>query len=344
MPTQNLFGSFVLKALRPNGTGVASARIRVFDADSNEVTATLFGGGQIVTDSSGFYTKVIGLSSRVPINQVPINQVYNIQVTAPGYSLWQAFTNASFTGPGEFTANLTQQPAQTNYTITEPPAGPLSSMVPILCEVESPNDFDWEIIAATVTHPDNKTSIIQAPVDKATGTARLDIRNRVQLGVRPLLVGGTALSLPDTDFSTSVEVTFRSINPEGETVINGSFTRLVAHTLPPGGQTDLSDYVSATDRSWIVPADPVLAFIGCYRDVMLWLPITGEGASYVLTATYYNAEESLLTTETADLTESDYVQRIRLNTDPAATCTKARLSVTADGAILTKPLTILYRD
>src|SRR5205823_328098 len=155
----------------------------------------------------------------------------------------------------------------------------------------------------------------------------------------------------DTDFSDIVEVSFRSLSPEGEVAVTytrpelgseddwqSSYFLPVAATLPPDGETDLSTYVAAIEREWIVPAQPVMAFRGYYRDVSIWLPQV-PATAYTLRAEYFNGPGASVAVETATLTQSDYVQRIRLNTDPVPSAIRCVMAIT-DGAIqITKPLT-----
>ncbi|WP_338876955.1 hypothetical protein WBJ53_14960 [Spirosoma sp. SC4-14] len=332
------YGTFTLNALRPNGTGVYDAQVRILNASLVDVTSVLFGVASGRTDSSGNVTKWL-----TSTDHLEFGQTYTIQVIAHGFELWETETSTAFNGNGQFTANLIPLPASTDYTITEPADGPLSSMEPIICLVTSPNDFDFEYINAIVEHPDGKVSISQGIVDKAELTATIDIRNRVTLGVRPLLVSAPAHTREDTEFSTKVDVTFSSISPEAETPIPGSFSRLVAHTESPEGETDLSSYASLSNQRWIVPAEPVIAFRGYYRDVMFWLTAPSL-SGYILAATFYDADGQVVNTTTTDLVESDYVQRYQIDTNPADTVVKAVLVILSGESPITKQLTVLYRD
>lgn len=349
---------FKLTALRPNGSGVEGATVRILDAAHLDVTSSFFGTGlpiTPVTDSQGLLTKLF----LVDTQQLPAGQVYTIQVIADGFSPWSFQTATTFIGAGDFTANLVRPDVLEGYTITEPTTVPASSMIPIITTVVSPNSFTWEYIRCMIEGANGKTSTIEAPVDKLTDRAIIDFRNRIALGTRPLLVPGTDLSREDTDFSTVVGVSFSSLSEEGETPITGdfdsedfdsgdfgtdpSFTQLVAATLPPDGQTDLSSYVTPTERSWIVPPGPVIAFRGYYRDVMVWLTVPSL-PGYVLHTSYIDGSGEEVSSVVQDLTESQYVQRIRLDTDPAAGISKAELFITSGDDLITKTLTVLYRD
>lgn len=332
------YGTFSLNAFRPNGTGVSNAQVRILNAAGADVTSTLFGVASGRTDASGNVTKWLTSTDRLPVGQT-----YTIQLIADGFQLWETTTSTGFNGDGTYTVNLIPLPPSTEYVINEPLDGPLSSMEPIALSVTTPNDFDFEYINAIVTHPNGKSSIAQSVVDKATSTANLDIRNRVTLGVRPLLVSAPEHTRPDTEFSTKIDVTFGSISPEAEVIIPGSFSRLVAHTEPPDGEEDLSSYASLTNQSWIVPAEPVYAFRGYYLDVMFWLTVPSL-AGYTLTAVYYDGAGQVVATSTVNLTESDYVQRYQIDTNPDESVVKAVLVINSGTSAITKNLTVLYRD
>lgn len=336
MPLINL--DFQLTVLRPNGTGVAGARIRVLTAAGTDVTAQLFGQAELITDSLGIWK---GRETGT-IGDALLYQEATVQVIAQYYDPWQ--TTAPFTviGISHLTANLTRTTIANNYTVTPPNSVYVSSMTPIVFQVESSSTYPWEYIRATVTI-DGVSSVIEAPVDKTTHLATLDIRNRINLNVRPFLVKEPAIARPDTDFSAVVTVSFSSLNDEGETSIGQEFTLSIAATLPPDGQTDLSIYVSRDHQPWIVPALPVIAFRGYYRDVMVWLPVPSL-PGYVLTTKYYDRANSLLSTTTDTLSESPYVQRIRLTMDLDGNVARSELSIKSGTTAITQPLTVLYRD
>lgn len=332
--------TFSLDALRQNGTGIANAQVRILNASGVDVTSVLFGVASGRTDATGNVTKWLTSTDRLPVGQT-----YTIQVIATGFQLWETTTSTGFNGDGSYLAYLIAEAASNDYTITAPGNGPFSSMAPIVCSVESPNTtLDWEIIAATVTGPDGSASIIQAPIDKVTNQAVIDFRNRVKLGVRPLLVPGDDLSREDTDFSTYVDVSFSSIRPEEQANLSGSFRRAVAQTLPPDGQDDLSVYTLLTNQQqWIVPSEPVLVFRGFYRDVMFWLQAASL-PGYTMQVQYYDYAGTLTQTTTDAIAESDYVQRYRINTNPDDTTQKMILTILSGASPVSKPLTVLFRD
>ncbi|GAB3882754.1 hypothetical protein [Spirosoma agri] len=333
-----LSNHFNLTVLRPNGSGVEGAQVRLLDAEGNDITASVWGTAELYTDSYGVFEAPI-INGSIPADSTP----FTFQVIAKGFAPWSFDTVGFAIYIGTFTASLELIASLSNYVITEPPAGPLSSMVPIVCSVRSPNDFDWEFIVATVTHPNGSSSKMRAPVDKATKQATFDVRNRVQLGLKPILVPLDQLSVPDTEFSTVIDVTFSSVTEEGETAITGTFKRLVAASLPPEGKYTLADYTSPVGRLWMVPASPPIVFRGYYRDIMVWLPVASQ-PGYQLNVTYYNAANQLINSFTSALTDSNYIQRIRIDTNPAANVAKVIFTITSGQDSIMQPLTVLYRD
>ncbi|MBD2704421.1 hypothetical protein IC229_27520 [Spirosoma sp. BT702] len=335
------FKAFNLTALRPNGDGLSGAQIRILNATSVDVTNVLFNSMGIdvapFTDTFGKVNKVF-----LSTFGLPSGQVYTIQVLARGYEPWSVTTDTTFIGAGAYTANLTRSTVTVGaYSVTNPGAGFMSAMTPLVCMAESPGDYEWEYIRATVGKSNGDISAIESPVHKTDLTTRIDIRNRLNLGVRPLLVD-TGLTRDDTDFSDKVEVSFTSLSEEGEAEIPLGFIVSVAQTLPPDGETDLNKYAAPALREWIVPAQPVIAFRGYYRDVSIWLAEDPD-ESFQLVTTYYNAAGGEVSTTTDDVNQSDYVQRIRVNTDPAATVEYAVLQIFDGEQAATKPLTIEYR-
>ena len=337
MPVLNT--QFQLTALRPNGTGVAGAQIRVLSSAGVDVTAQLFGTSQLITDSLGVWTgRETGSSGDLLYTNA------TIQVIAPYYETWSMSYPFAVIGIAHLTANLVRVSSSDDYTITAPSVSFVSSMAPILFTVQSASTFPWENIVARIEKLDGTVSIIEAPVDRVTHRATLDIRNRINLGARPFLVKEPDVSRPDMDFSDKVTVTISSLTEEGETAIDAEgFELYVAATLPRDGETDLAAYVSRDHQPWLVPSLPVYANRGHYRDVMIWLPVPSL-PGYVLTTTYYNGAGTVVSTTTDNLVESPYVQRIRINTDPVVNVVRSVLSIKSGTTVITQPLTVLYRD
>lgn len=343
----NILRLFRLTVLRPNGSPVVGATVRLLNSAGTDVTAGFFLNILPTSDSGGFIIRPFTTFTGLPAG------IYTIQVMATGFATWSHVTDALFIGAADLTVNLAYPTQLGDYRISEPKK-PASSMIAIVSPVLSPNAFEWEYIRCKVEAPDNTFSVLEAPVEKLTGMAEVDYHNRIQLGTRPFLVADGELSRPDTDFSTVAHITFSSLSPEGETPITYTRPELegeddiqteywipVAHTLPPDGQSDLSSYVTSTNREWMVPAQPVTVFRGYYRDVMVWLPVDLD---YLLTVNYYDGSGGLVNTTTDALTSSPYVQRIRVNTDVDEAITRAELSITAAQTAITKVLNVNYRD
>lgn len=331
--------SFKLTALRPNGTGVAGAQLRILTNAGTDVTAQLFGSAQLITDSFGVWAG----RETGEIGPALVYTDATVQVVANHYQTWETTYPFVVLGIAHLTANLVREESADTYTVTPPDADYMSSMVPIVCDVEAGSSFDYEYIQARVELQDGSSSVIEAPVDTVSHLATLDIRNRVNLGIRPFLVKEPAIARPDTDFSTVATVTLSSLTEEGEAAIEGGFNVSVAATLPPDGDDDLNAYVGTSNKFWLVPSTPVYAFRGWYRDVMVWLPIPSL-PGYVLTTKYYNGAGEVVSTTTDNLTESPNVQRIRLNTDPEVGVVRAELVIKSGSSITIQPLSVIYRD
>ncbi|QKZ15189.1 carboxypeptidase-like regulatory domain-containing protein [Spirosoma sp. KUDC1026] len=326
---------FTLTASTPTGQPVAGASVRIFTMGGQDFSDYFFRGATALTDAQGVFT--------ILVQNVFVPNPYVIKVTKPGYAPYSYQTPALYFGYGEFSATLERTSQGTaGYSLIGYGGGFKSPALPLLIGAESDAGADWELIRFSMTHLDGRTSVAEAQVDPATGTALVDLRSRVRLHARPNLVPDGETLLPDPDFSDFVTVSATSLTDQGELPINVGLAYWVASIIPPPGEDDLSLY---GNRRWITLLPEPIIFRGYYFDTMLWLPYLTEGDSGTLIIEYLNgAFEVVGAPVEVPMPVNKQVYRIRLNAQPDAEVMHVRLRVEDEtGNRITDVLTCHYR-
>lgn len=325
---------FQLIVSKPNGEGLAGATVRIFNAQGADVTAQIFGVPTGVTDSYGQVLRLVGFV-------VPVD-IYTIQVLADGYDPYTIDTPSTFRGTGIFVAYI--QPvtvAVDSYLIGEPGVSYVSALAPVVFSVTASQPKKNERILAYVSHSDGRTSIMEADVD-VDGVAQFDIRNRIRLHPLITLVPDGSMSVPDMNISDIVTVNFKTVIGENAVDIGQPAEVRVANVYPPGNENDLSCFV-LFPANWIAPMNPMVAFRGCYSDVMVWLPVVSL-PGYKLNLHYYDdAGGEVGTGDVIDLSESRFVQRVRIDPDQDPDVVIITMQVFSGTDEATNLLTVLIR-
>ncbi|RIV19728.1 carboxypeptidase regulatory-like domain-containing protein [Fibrisoma montanum] len=348
--------TFRLIVTRPNGTPVQGATLRVLNASSLDVTATLLGSVSPLTNAFGIVERA-GLGQTVgpitvPIGPLPLG-VYTLQVTAPGYTMATVTTPGVFTGIGQFSATLERSASGQGYAmVLGDTEGSLTNFSTPLASnevvIESPVSGEWELIETKVEASNGSFSLIETQVDPVTQRAVIDIRNRIRFEPVPVLVADNTPAIADTQFSDEVSLSFASITQAGRVDLEYGAVTYSANIYPVGPSCDLSVFTAgdANTRRWITELPEPIVFRGYYFDAMVWLPTISDEPelTYTLTIEYQTAKGVLVgSVVTHELPASAYVQRVRLDADPDPAVSRAVLRVKKENVEQFKPLIVHYR-
>lgn len=274
------------------GAPIAGARIRILDSTGGDATSLLLNQSPAYTNHEGVIHRDLVMPGPLPLGD------YGIQVSAPGYALW---TNAqtAWRGIADFTITLF---AQAVDFAVEGPGGIRSGMAPIVYRAElSAADLpEFPQLITTVTAY-GKDSIILSPIEPETGTAQVDIRSRVHLGVRPALVPDDKWLVRDTEFGTLADVSFALQTLSADQPLADTLSPVWVCQLYPIDETGnvegsvglegLLKFFTHVRRSGVAVMP---RFSGHYADVLLFL---SQWAPADLTLEAWSEDESLLLLE-----------------------------------------------
>ena len=334
---------FSIAVRRPDEQPVPGATVRILGTGGADVTSVLLPTGSNLTDAAGLVTRFFN-----GLGPLPTGVAYTIQVIAEGYALWSHQRPTTWQGAGLFIADLVKITTPVGvYPVTEPGAGFVSSLHPILCSVESPATYNWELIRFHVEHLDGRSAIMEVPVEPGTQVATADLHSRARLPSRIHLVASSDTAEVDPNFSDELTVTLESLSDDGTIDLPGSFSVGVASMQPDVESNSLENYATGRNggdglQKWISLLKEPIAFRGYYFDTMIWL--LGENVAYSLHTTYFNAAgQPVGSPPPITVLGSKQVQRFRLNANPDPSVRRAELLVKLGSVIVSDILTIHYR-